>query len=166
MRKVNNLKGGQFGKLTVIERAENRKGRSYWRCICECETVKEVRGSALTSGNTKTCGCSKRKHNKTHGMSHLRLYKTWTHMMGRCYSENYHNFANYGGRGVTVYEPWKDFIMFYRDVVHMYNEHALQHGEKETTLDRIDSNGNYEPSNVRFATYEVQANNRRNNKSA
>lgn len=167
MRKAKDLKGKKFGKLTVISRAgKERDGHIKYNCVCECGAVREVRGSALTSGNTKSCGCTRRKYNKTHGMSHLRIYKTWSHMMERCYSEKYHNYANYGGRGITVCERWHDFLTFYRDVVHKYNEHALRYGEHETTLDRINNDGNYEPDNIRFATYKVQANNRRNNKEA
>lgn len=164
VRKAHDLKGKKFGKLLVIDKAERRNGRNYWRCRCDCGNLTDVRVDALTTGNTKTCGCTRRRYNATHGMSHLRLYKTWSHMMDRCYSKNYHNYANYGGRGISVYEPWHDFLTFYREVVEEYNEHALEYGERETTLDRIDSNGNYEPGNIRFATYKVQANNRRNTK--
>lgn len=152
MNKTLDLAGKQFGKLTVIERIENRGKHAQWLCKCECGNDYRVITGSLTSGNTKSCGCLTVA---THGMARSRAYKIWRGMRERCFNKNFHHFKDYGGRGITVCEKWLTFDGFWEDMKHGYMD--------DLTLDRKNVNGNYEPSNCRWATMEEQQNNKRCN---
>jgi hypothetical protein len=161
---VRDLTGQQFGKLTVIERAPNsvtspRTG-ACWRCVCECGQERINFSRALTNGSIKSCGCNRgeaiRLRNLTHGMTDSREYKSWISLRLRCFSEKDKDYADYGGRGITVCGEWaSSFESFYRDMGPCPPGHSI---------DRKDTNGNYEPGNCRWATIDVQANNRRSNR--
>ena len=157
------LTGQKFGKLTVLSYSHSDKNHfAYYLCKCECGNTKIVRASNLISGDTKTCGC----YNKTtkenggrlvHGLSDTRLYKIWSHLISRCYNPKDRAYKNYGGRGISVCPEWKN------DISNFYNW-VLENGYKDNlTIDRINNNGNYEPSNCRFVDDKIQSNNRRNN---
>ena len=164
MGKLNDLTGQRFGKLTVIERTANTKyGEAQWICQCDCgHPYKVVVGKNLTKGVVKSCGClmeenrlsiGKRVNHTKHGMYGTRIYNIWNGMKGRC--SDISN-PNYGGRGITVCDEWQKFELFY--------EWAMANGYDDTlTLDRINVNGNYEPSNCRWATVKMQCNNTRVN---
>ena len=160
---VKDLTGKKFNRLTVLgfER-KDANSVNFWRCMCDCGNETVVRGYSLESGGTKSCGCLKREKAKPpmiikHGMSDTRLYQCWKDMKGRCNRPTSARYYTHGARGITVCEEWLSFEPFY--------EWAMENGYQDNlTLDRIDNDGNYEPSNCRWVTMEVQGNNRRTNR--
>lgn len=165
-RRKAEMKGKTFGRWTVISEAgRNKHGQFMWTCRCECGTVKNINGITLRGGESKSCGCLKLdillERSTTHGMHKTRFHYVWQNMMRRCYKEGVKAYKDYGGRGIKVDPRWHDFINFRDDLYDKYLKHAEEFGEKQTTLDRIDVNKNYELENVRFATWFQQAKNRR-----
>ena len=160
--------GIKYGRLTAIRideektQASNVKKRrgAFWVCQCECGNTLTVRGNMLGK-QTKSCGCLKKERDGenlgrlTHGKSHSRLATIWYHMNGRCHNPDDYNYHRYGAKGVTVCEAWRtDFLTF--------EKWALLNGYKENlSIDRIEVDGNYEPSNCRWAGFDVQLNNKR-----
>lgn len=155
-----NMIGKKFNRLTVLEECKERKERKkVYKCICECGNIVYAIGTRLRNNKVKSCGCLKHdiKSNFKHGKRHTRLYSIWYDMKRKCYKTNRKDYHCYGGRGIKVCDEWLyDFMVFYNwSMSHGYNDNL--------TIDRIDVNGNYEPSNCRWTDMKTQGNNRRTN---
>jgi hypothetical protein len=160
MAKLNNYLGMRFGKLQVISRAANNyRGRGMWQCLCDCGKENIVEGAALKRGHTKSCGCLVGEKlgalNRQHGLSWTPEWKIWVAMNRRCNDKGLPQYKDYGGRGISVCDRWKDFALFLKD---------MGAKPKGMSLDRIDVNGNYEPGNCRWACSKTQARNTRRNR--
>lgn len=153
---VNIEPGTRYGMLVVIERSGSTiRGRaSLWRAACDCGADVLVLGSRFANGGVKSCGCLKKRPswNRRHGMSKSPTYTTWRSMKERCEKPRHSSFEHYGARGVRICDRWQSFDNFLADM-----------GERPrgTSIDRINTYGDYEPSNCRWATPRQQARNTR-----
>jgi hypothetical protein len=150
----------KYGKLTFIKeqyrkKYSNRAVTKFAMFRCDCGNEKVINLSNVRRGLVKSCGCITKTRN---GMSKTKLYQCYQHIKHRCYNPNDINYKNYGGRGILMFETWRDdFGSFYT--------WALNNGYKDgLTIDRVDVNGNYEPSNCKWSTMKEQQNNRTNNR--
>ena len=162
--KLIDLTGHQYGRLTVIRRAGHRGKKVIWLCSCKCGGEARPTSANLRNGTTKSCGClqietaaaAARKRSTVHGHNPTGkaspTYNSWHSMRARCTRASHKSYPNYGGRGITVCDRWREFANFLSDM-----------GERPDgmTLDRIDNDGNYEPLNCRWATASQQQQNKR-----
>ncbi len=155
------MTGHVYGDLTVIELAGRKTHRTLWKCRCVCGGETIVNREWLRNGKSRDCGCHAQADRERRHIPHGHTtngrwtpeYSAWKNMIFRCENPNYKHYRDYGGRGITICMRWNNFQNFFADM-----------GEKpsrEYSLDRIDVNGNYEPSNCRWATQQQQVLNRR-----
>ena len=154
-------RGDRYGRLVVISDPEKPTVSSNVRCRCDCGRETSVRVRRLLAGETKSCGCLRRKHgatyqNRTPGKA-TPEYTAWLSMRRRCGDPKVWNYSEYGGRGIRVCQQWQE--SFERFLSDMGPRPSSEH-----SLDRIDPNGNYEPGNCRWATPTEQQNNLRTNR--
>jgi hypothetical protein len=156
MPKRIDLAGRKYGKLTVIEYSHTKYGKCFWKCRCDCGKLSVVLGRYLKTGHTTSCGCQRGNRTTIHGMSKARIYRIWRSMKTRTNPNNREKYPYYSGRGITRCKEWDQFEPFY--------DWAMENGYSDNlSIDRIDVNGNYEPSNCRWATLKEQGRNKRNN---
>lgn len=163
-----NLINQKFGRLLVIKLHSIKNRATQWLCKCECGKKTIVSVGDLRSGHTKSCGCLHQEiinHGRAHfkhGMEGTIFYSKWAGMKRRCLNKNDKKYFRYGGRGIIVCDKWLKFNNFRDDMYQSYLEHFKQYG-KNTSIDRINNNGNYEPNNCKWSTQKEQTNNMRKN---
>jgi hypothetical protein len=163
---IEDLTGRTFGRLTVMGPAsERRHGVPTWDCKCQCAVILPVTGKCLKNGNTQSCGCRRRENLSTHGKSYTPTFRIWNGMINRCFNPNYSRYSDYGGRGITVCERWRNESN--ERGGHGFENFLADMGErpKGLTLDRKNNEGSYEPGNCRWATQSEQNFNQRKRRS-
>lgn len=159
---INDISGKKFGKLTVIRLDKIVNKKSYWYVKCECGNVKSVRSDTLKK--ITSCGCDKKKQDlinlhvtNNHELTHHPVYHIWSAMLNRCYSPKNTAYKDYGGRGITVCEEWKDIRNFAK-----WADESGFVPDKNLSIERVDVNGNYCPENCIWIDKKLQARNKRN----
>lgn len=152
MGKLQDLIGQRFGRLVVFGKSTRLSNAgALWECICDCGSTSTVNSLKLRSGKTSSCGCYRKEilDQTTHGLSNkTNTYRSWKEMRNRCNNPKAQNYKWYGGRGIIICERWDSYQAFLSDM-----------GDRPEgkTLDRKDSDGNYEPSNCKWSTSKEQA---------
>lgn len=152
----NDLSGLKFGRWTVLTFSHLGKNwTAHWKVRCECGAIGKISAGTLVSGASKSCGCLARdkciETHTTHGMVDSSEYSSWEHMKARCLNKKHKHYKYYGGRGIKICKKWLKFSNFFKD---MGSKPSPKH-----TLDRIESNRNYQKDNCRWATRKEQSRN-------
>ena len=146
--------GLRFGRLITIEPTKGSKMRVL--CRCDCGREKAIWLTTLRQGTVQSCGCLQKQARFTHGQTKTAEYRVWSQMLERCRNPNDKGFHRYGGRGITVCEQWNDFAAFLCDM-----------GERPSgdhSIERIDNDRGYEPTNCRWELWKAQCRNMRTNR--
>lgn len=175
MKRSLDISQQRFGKLVAIkEVGKTKRGQAIWLCKCDCGKECTKRADVLKSGCSNSCGCIRKEmgkltiENAHHGRDakskHVkkdRLYQVWCGMKKRCSRKSHPAFKYYGGRGIKVCDEWKNDYLSFRKWAYLtgYDENA-KFGE--CTIDRIDNDGIYEPTNCRWVSMKEQSKNKRN----
>lgn len=151
------LTGQKFNRLTILE----YKGASKWLCKCDCGKEIIVASNNLKNGHTKSCGCLKIEKSIKHGYSKTRLYTAYINMKRRCMK----TCKTHGGRGITICEEWINKENGFNNFVEWSLKNGFDKNKTglECSLDRINNNGNYKPSNCRWTDIKTQSRNTRQN---
>lgn len=161
-RKID-LVGGRYGRLTVIKEAGRKRKEVLWECVCDCGNTVNVPGYYLRIGHTRSCGCLKELNKYAsvkHGLYGSRIHSVYTNMKTRCYNPNYYLFHRYGGRGITVCDEW----LGENGLKNFYEWSMVNGYSDELSIDRIDNDKGYSPTNCRWVTMKQQQNNRSTNR--
>ena len=145
----------KYGKLTYIEDhiERTKSGHKIWKCLCDCGRTHLAAAKSIKSGSTKSCGCLRGEPETGLSVRNLKEYRTWVDMKTRCFNVKSAAYKYYGERGITVCDRWRySFLNFYSD---------MGKCPEGKTLDRIDNNGNYEPTNCKWSSRYEQIHNRK-----
>jgi len=163
VRKELNLVGDRYKRLEVLSFShKNKYKQNVWKCLCDCGETTLVIGAELRNGRSGSCGCLQREAVSTHNLTSHPLYNIYNGIKQRCYTEECVAYSGYGGRGIIMCERWADASSGLQSFIEDMQESHIEGLE----IDRIDVNGNYEPSNCRWATRTGQMRNRRGNKES
>jgi len=156
MRTKINMVGKTYGKLLILEEVKERDSYGYilYKCKCSCGKEKIIRGHNIRSGNSLSCSCSRIQPNLKHNMSYTAEHNAWRSMKKRCKNKNDPRYEDYGGRGIKVCDRWiNSFENFFEDMGYKPS--------KSHSIERINNDGDYEPSNCIWADVKTQARNKR-----
>lgn len=166
MGKLIDLTGQKFGRLTVLSKVEGNPSRLKWSCQCDCGALRDVLSQNLRSGHTVSCGChateawKRNQFQNKHGLGKTRIYAIWNGMKFRCYNEKCKFYKDYGGRGIFICDEWLADVR-------TFASWAYANGySEELTIERIDVNGGYEPSNCTWIPMDQQPRNQRKRKKS
>lgn len=152
------MTGRTYGRWTVVSFSHTKKPHDYYNCRCECGTERVVQAPSLRSGTSVSCGCYRVDINRDlhwkHGAVKHPAYQSWTAMRRRCEDPEFIRYKDYGGRGISFCEEWREFSGFWNDMGPTWRPGL--------TLERKDVNGNYTPSNCTWVTRFEQGQNKRN----